>query len=101
MLFDQLKYDRDSIEFVTEKSGVLTVKRDGQLIVMDFPALPAEEIDAPAGLAEAIGGIEPEVFLRAVKNMAVVSDEAAVRAVVPDLDYIKHMDGYGLIVTAA
>ena len=100
VLFDQLKYDRDSIEFITEKSGVLTVKRDGELIVMDFPALPASESPVPEGLVKAIGGIEPLAFFRAVKNMAVLSDEAAVRAVVPDLEYIKHMEGYGLIVTA-
>lgn len=100
VLFDQLNYERDTIAFTTEKSGVLNVKRDGALIVMDFPALPAELMDAPEGLSDAIGGAKPIAFMRARKNMAVLSDEAAVRAVVPDLEYIKHMDGYGLIVTA-
>lgn len=99
-LFETLGYAKDSIQFVTQQSGILEVRRDGGLIVMDFPALPAEETAAPDGLAEAIGDIKPEAFLRAVKNMAVLSDEAAVQAVVPDLEYIKHMEGYGLIVTA-
>ncbi len=34
-------------------------------------------------------------------NMAVLEDEAAVRAVVPDLDYISRLEGQGLIITAA
>lgn len=100
VLFEVLGHQADTINFVTQKSGVLHVKRDGDLIVMDFPSLPAEEIKAPAGLSDAMGGIDPIAFFRAVKNMAVLKDEAAVRAVVPDLEYIKHMDGYGLLVTA-
>jgi PhzF family phenazine biosynthesis protein len=99
-LFEKLGYAEDSIQFVTQQIGTLEVRRDGQLIVMDFPALAAEETAAPDGLVEAIGDIKPEAFLRAVKNMAVLTDEAAVRSVVPDLEYIKHMEGYGLIVTA-
>ena len=100
VLFEKLGYQEDTINFITQKSGVLQVKRDGDMIVMNFPSLPAKETEAPAGLVEAMGGIEPVAFLRAVKNMVVLKDEAAVRAVVPDLEYIKHMDGYGLIVTA-
>lgn len=99
-LFEKLGYTKESIQFETQQSGTLEVRRDGQLMVMDFPALPAEIVDAPTGLADAMGGVTPEAFMRARKNMAVLPDEAAVRAVVPDLEYIKHMDGYGLIVTA-
>lgn len=100
VLFEKLNYADNAIDFVTQKSGVLKVKRENDLIVMDFPSLPANEVQAPDGLSDAIGGIEPEAFLRAIKNMAVLKDEAAVRAVVPDLEYIKNMDGYGLLVTA-
>lgn len=99
-LFAKLGYAQESIRFETQQSDTLEVRRDGDLIIMDFPALPATEITAPDGLADAIGGIEPLAFLRAVKNMVVLKDEADIRAVVPDLEYIKNMDGYGLIVTA-
>lgn len=101
LIFEKLDSSATSISFQTQKSGVLTVHRDADLIVMDFPSLPGTPMDAPDGLSAAIGGIEPVAFLRAVKNMAVLESEADVQAVVPDLDYIKHMDGYGLIVTAA
>jgi len=100
VLFEKLGYQDDTISFITQKSGVLKVKRDGEMIVMDFPSLPAQETEAPVGLSKAMGGIQPVAFLRARKNMAVLNDEAAVRAVVPDLEYIKRMAGYGLLVTA-
>ncbi len=95
---NELEPDRASVAFET-RSGTLTVSRDGDLLAMDFPVMVAEERPAPAGLAEAIG-IEPVKFLKAVKNMAVLENEAVVRAVNPDFGYIKNMDGMGLIIMA-
>ena len=48
-----LKHDA-ATRFHTQ-SGWLTCMRDGDWIVMDFPARPCEPCDAPTGLAEAIG----------------------------------------------
>lgn len=98
LILNELEPDRASVAFET-RSGTLTVSRDGDLLAMDFPVMVAEERPAPAGLAEAIG-IEPVKFLKAVKNMAVLENEAVVRAVNPDFGYIKNMDGMGLIITA-
>lgn len=100
VMFEHLGFEGDTINFMTQQSGMLTVTRDGDKIAMNFPALPATEIEAPTGLADAIGGIEVVTFLRAVKNMAVLENEDAVRAVTPNLDFIRNMDGMGLIVTA-
>ena len=98
LILNKLEPDRASVAFET-RSGTLTVSRDGDLLAMDFPVMVAEERPAPAGLAEAIG-IEPVKFLKAVMNMAVLENEAVVRAVNPDFGYIKNMDGMGLIITA-
>ncbi len=98
LILNELEPDRTEVAFET-RSGTLTVSRDGDLLAMDFPAMVAKEQPLPDGLIEAIG-IEPVRFLKAVKNMAVLKDEAAVRAVDPDFGYIKNMDGMGLIITA-
>ncbi len=98
LVLEHLQPGRKVVAFET-KSGTLTVKRDGDKLAMDFPARPAQEVPLPDGF-EAATGVVPEYFLRAQKNMAVLADEAAVLAFNPDLDYIKHMQGMGLIVTA-
>ena len=98
LILDHLQPGRDAVAFET-KSGTLTVSRDGDLLVMDFPALVAEEVEMPEGLVDALG-VAPKRFLRAAKNMAVLEDEAAVRAARPDFAYIKEMEGQGLIITA-
>lgn len=98
LILDKLDPGRDAVSFET-RSGTLGVKRDGDMLVMDFPALPAKDVPMPEGLKDALG-CAPVRFLRAVKNMAVFESEADVRAIDPDFGYIAEMEGMGLIVTA-
>lgn len=98
LILDKLDPGRDAVSFET-RSGTLGVKRDGDMLVMDFPALPAKDVPMPEGLEDALG-CAPVRFLRAVKNMAVFESEADVRAIDPDFGYIAEMEGMGLIVTA-
>jgi PhzF family phenazine biosynthesis protein len=92
------------IRFAT-RSGVLTVSRqqDGSL-AMDFPAAPALEVHAVAGMAEALGasvkwtgrsrgGVD---FL-----VALLADELTVRELSPDLARVATFDASGIVVTAA
>ena len=99
VLFTELAWQSDMLRFTTA-SGLLSARcRDDGMITLDFPACPGREMDVPEGLEFAIG--QPVVdFRRAVMNMAVLQDESAVRAVKPDLDYIRHLEGDGLIITA-
>jgi PhzF family phenazine biosynthesis protein len=90
------------IRFQTLRSGVLTVRREGGLLAMDFPACPPEKIDAPEGLAEALG-VSPAWTGRNVQNdvLAVLDDAAAVRSLTPDLGALGRVDARGVCVTAA
>jgi len=69
-------------------SGPLTVRRDSEAYEMDFPALPPRRVDPPAGLAEALG-VDPLECWAGQFLIAVLPDEAAVRAVAPDLSAVK------------
>lgn len=66
------------------RSGDLTVRRDQDRLEMDFPSDPPRRIPAPAGLAEALG-VEPLEVWAGMYLVAVLQDEAAVRALAPDL----------------
>ncbi|WP_067462813.1 PhzF family phenazine biosynthesis protein [Actinomadura macra] len=91
------------IRFRTLKSGALTVTRAGDgLLSMDFPAGPAEPVDAPAGLAEALG--LPLLWTgRNFQNdlLVEVADERSVRGLAPDIAGLARIDARGVIVTAA
>lgn len=82
------------------RSGVLTAERDGEWIVMDFPAKPAREVPAPGPLARAIG-VTPCVVAKSEFDLLVeVEDEAMVRELTPDLELLRSIDARGVIVTA-
>ena len=75
--------------------------RDGGWIVMDFPAEPAAETPAPAGLAQALGA-EPVWCGRNRMDILVeLASENAVRALAPDMTRLKAIETRGVIVTAA
>lgn len=81
-LFAELGLDVPAVTFET-KSGPLIVTRRGERYEMDFPADPPRPIPTPAGLAEALG-MEPVETWTSQFVMAVLPDEAAVRALKPE-----------------
>ena len=83
VLFAEIGVAAETVVFDTQ-SGPLTVRREGDLYEMDFPAAPPRRIEAPAGLAEALG-VEPQEVWASTYLVAVLKDEAAVRALAPDL----------------
>jgi len=98
-LFGPLGFDGDEVRFATRQAGPLTARRHGDRVQLDFPARPAVTVPPPAGIQQALG-VAPLAFLRAVAHMAVLEDEAAVRAVRFDRDFLLGLEGDGLIVTA-
>ena len=98
LILTQLSPDLNELSFQT-KSGQLDVSRDGDLLVLDFPARVPLPAPVPAGFADAIGAA-PTEFLKSVKNLAVYEDASTVLGIDPDFTYIANLDGDGLVITA-
>lgn len=102
LLLDRLAPDLKLVRFHT-LSGWLEVRRAPESFAggfaMDLPARPPQPLDDGGAIAEALG-MPPQEVLRADKNLAVLTDAAAVRAVRPDLVKVAALEGDGLIVTA-
>jgi PhzF family phenazine biosynthesis protein len=87
------------IKFKT-RSGILTAIKQGDEGVLDFPAEPASECEAPAGIAEILG-CEPVWFGKNRMDwFAELPSEDAVRAMEPNYALIQSLGMRGLIVTA-
>jgi PhzF family phenazine biosynthesis protein len=82
------------------RSGVLTATREGELVAMDLPAHPATEAKLPDGIAEALGAPVAWVGRSRFDVLVELKDEAAVRALAPDLAALAKVEGRGFIVTA-
>ena len=89
----------DELRFHT-RSGLLTARRSGDWIQLDFPADPARAAAPPDGLLEALGA-EPRYLGRGRFDYLVeLETEAAVRGLRPDLHRLRAVDTRGVIVTA-
>ena len=87
VLFAELGLEAPAVTFDT-LSGPLVVRREGEAYAMDFPAAPPRQVDIPAGLEAALGVKVTEAWAGPYL-VAIVADEATVRAAQPDLAALK------------
>ncbi|HTU45963.1 MAG TPA: PhzF family phenazine biosynthesis protein [Bryobacteraceae bacterium] len=98
VLFQELNEPGDTVHFDT-KSGELVVKRDGDLLAMNFPSRPPGPIEADSKLAAAMGGAPIEI-LAARDYLIRYASDAEVRQLAPDLETLKKIDRFAFIATA-
>lgn len=100
VIFEHLEPGRAAPVAFATRSGTLTVTRlhDGALS-MDLPALPPTPCDIPADLAAGLGVRIAECHV-AANYMAVLDNEAAVRALAPDMAALARLHPRGTIATA-
>jgi predicted PhzF superfamily epimerase YddE/YHI9 len=98
VLFNELGVKEDVLRFHS-KSGLLTVAREGDRLVLDFPSRPAAAADAPDGLFAAIGR-EPKEVLRLRDYILVYETEDEIRNMSPDFSALAKIHTHAVIVTA-
>ncbi|OIO74990.1 MAG: isomerase [Zetaproteobacteria bacterium CG1_02_53_45] len=98
VLFDCLGYEHEIIEFES-RSGLLSVSRDGDLLVLDFPLQQAEPCETPVAILHAFG-LEPFECLKAEDYVVVFEDEDDVLSADPNMEQLRKLDGRGVIITA-
>lgn len=98
VLFELLDYPNGTITFLTN-SGKLAVERHPRGLAMDFPGRAPEACTPPPAMLEGLG-LTPVETLVADDHIAVLADEAAVRAVSPNQALLATLDRRGVIVTA-
>ena len=81
------------------KSGLLTVEKVNGLLVLDFPARPAEKCETPRGLIEAVGKMPKEV-LKSRDYLMVYESEDEIRQINPNFAELLKIDAHAVIVTA-
>ena len=98
VLFGEAEKARDEIVF-TSKSGELKVRREGDLLTLDFPSRPPQPMTASEDLLEGLGHPPREVWV-ARDYMAVFETEEEVRTLAPDFGRLAQVDRFAVIVTA-
>ncbi|CAN5470517.1 PhzF family phenazine biosynthesis protein [soil metagenome] len=99
VIFEVLKAEESLVKFHSLKSGELSVEKNGDLLILDFPSRPVERCDAPDGLIEAIGK-EPKEILKARDYFLVYENEQEIADIAPNFSKLLDIDAHGFIVTA-
>jgi PhzF family phenazine biosynthesis protein len=82
------------------RSGLLTCKRSGGWIEMDFPAKLAEPADAPPQLSEALGTDLLYTGRNQFDYLVEVRDESTLRALKPNHHLLRQLPVRGVIATS-
>lgn len=98
VIFRFYELESAEVEFDT-LSGVLRVKRDGELLTMEFPSYELKPLEVSDEIARAVG-IKPVKAYMGADMVLVLNSEDEVRRAVPDLELIRSLDGVCLHVTA-
>jgi len=99
VVLNELEPGLASVDF-RSRSGLLSVSREGDDLVLDFPSRPGRP--AP-DLIEAVTmaiGVRPMEVLVARDVLAILEDETAVRAVVPKYDAMVDLPAMGTLISA-
>jgi PhzF family phenazine biosynthesis protein len=99
VLFEELGYEQPTINFNT-LSGVLSVEKSGDRLVMNFPAVEPLQNEAPAILFQALGVERTSEVYKSDDYMVVLNSEQEVANLDPDFRMLNEVDARGIIVTA-
>lgn len=101
VIFNELKLEDSFVAFHSDRSGELAVDKQGDKLVLDFPAYPMTETEQSDELAQAVGKVPSKVwesqghmvFLR-------LESEEHVRSIEPDFHALEQLQYDEVIVTA-
>jgi len=99
VIFNYLDESATSVEFTT-KGGVLTVKRDGELLVMDFPAWEVTRTSTTEQLLKALRHEAKEVWCSERDYLVVYESEEDIQLLKPKFDQLNNLDRLAVCVTA-
>jgi PhzF family phenazine biosynthesis protein len=99
VLFKETGFDADVIEFATKSSGIVSVERQGDRLILDFPSRPPLACDPPVELEKALGKKPAEIW-RSRDYLMVFADEGDIGDMKPDFVRMLNWACLGVIVTA-
>lgn len=103
LIFTDLHPELRSVQFATRFSGILTAKKNGNLIAMDFPAFVSHRsVSIPEELTRALNLEHPpsEVLEANDTYIAVLDSPRTVQSVRPDFALLEKLHPHAVIVTA-
>lgn len=98
-LWESGRLPADAVARFQTRSGLLTAKGSANGIALDFPSVPPQTVEPPAGLIEALGVTPQNVERGRFDYLVEIGSESMLRAMSPDLRRLREAETRGVIVT--
>lgn len=99
VLFNHLNFEGDELSF-NSRSGKLTVTRDGEKLVLNFPVDQLTEVEETEDMRNCFAFAPVSTFKGKTDYMFIFDTQQQIEQIGPDFNAINKLDGRGIIVTA-
>ncbi|MEY2940880.1 MAG: hypothetical protein RJA67_565 [Bacteroidota bacterium] len=100
VLFNELGFSGDQINFISHRSGPLSVTKYGSILALNFPVDTLLELPLKPAFAIGLSQAPVKVFKGKTDYLFVYDSEAEILALQPDFEALKSHPVRGIIVTA-
>lgn len=100
VLFNELGFSGDQINFISHRSGPLSVTKNGSILALNFPVDILSELPLKPAFAIGLSQAPRAVFKGKTDYLFVYDSEAEILALQPDFEALKMHQVRGIIVTA-
>jgi len=100
VILNMLQPERYNVSFSTLEMGSLTVRKNGDMLELDFPADTLQECLLPDLIKESMGKEPLEWFIGRSDYLLLYGTENDILDLKPDFSMLKRADGRGVIATA-
>ncbi len=99
VIFNHLGFAGDAVSFQS-KSGALAVRREREILYLDFPADQFSRVDPPQFLIEGLGCRPRETYKGRSDFLTIFEDEDEIVSMCPNLGLISKVPSRGVIVSS-
>jgi PhzF family phenazine biosynthesis protein len=100
VLFNHEGYSKDTIQFVSPRSGILTVTKQGELLTLNFPTDSFEQVTLTEQLLNAFNLKPTAAFKGKTDYLLIFEGEEDIINIQPDFNEIEKLDSRGVIISA-
>jgi PhzF family phenazine biosynthesis protein len=99
VIFHYLDFNGATVSFES-RSGILNVNREGDLLVLDFPANKPVRTALPDDFVQALNITPVQCFRGKEDYLLLYKSQQEIEALMPDFRYLEKVDARAVIVTA-
>jgi len=100
VLMEHLNFEGNEVIFHSPRSGKLTVRREGNRYILNFPADTYSPMEPPLDLLESLNRVPVECYKGKTDYLLVFSEQAHITDLNPDFRLMSTVPARGVIVTA-